>query len=92
MSHERRHRGQHPKDSQLFAAENLPRLEHALQDYSWLLSEGYATNASLKLVGDKFELSARQRLLLMRCACARAQQKERKEKEVKATALEHHDL
>lgn len=92
MSHEQRHRGQHPKDSQLFAAENLPSLKHALRDYSWLLSEGYATNASLKLVGDKFELSTRQRLLLMRCACTKAQQKERKEREVKATALEHHDL
>lgn len=87
MSHAQRHRGQHPQDRRLFAEGELPKLREALQDYAWLLSKGYAVNASLKLVGDRFGLASRQRLLLMRSACTEAQLRRRLASEVPAAAL-----
>jgi len=35
-----------------------------------LLTKGYAEKSTLKLVGDKFSLTQRQRLAVMRCACS----------------------
>jgi hypothetical protein len=69
MGHEQRHRGDHPEDALLFSDKHIPVLRCALKDYCWLLSQGYAPPSSLKLVGDKFQLAQRQRLLLMRSAC-----------------------
>lgn len=74
MGHERRHRGAHPEDETLFADSQVAHLRCALHDYCMLLSMGYAPTSSLKLVGDKFKLVDRQRLLLMRSACTSAQQ------------------
>jgi hypothetical protein len=37
---------------------------------SLLLSKGYADKSTLKLVGDRFGLTQRQRLAVMRCACS----------------------
>jgi hypothetical protein len=44
---------------------------------SWLLSRSYADVSSLKLVGDRFDLTKRQRLAVMRCACSDAQRARR---------------
>jgi Protein of unknown function (DUF434) len=57
----RTHRGPHPVDAQLFAPENWPQLQAAVADLSWLLGRGYASVASLKLVGDRYRLDQRQR-------------------------------
>jgi len=65
----RKHRGPHPEDRQLFDAAAYPRLLAAFADLCWLLDRGYAMASSLKLVGDRYELSARQRLALERSAC-----------------------
>ncbi len=73
MGHEHRHRGTHPEDMLLFADSQTTKLREALQDYCWLLTHGYAPPSSLKLVGDKFQLAERQRLLLMRSACTESQ-------------------
>lgn len=78
MSHEHRHRGAHPADAALFADEQVPTLRAALHDYGWLLSRGYAAPSSLKIVGDRFGLVERQRLLLMRAACTDAQRDSRR--------------
>ncbi len=69
MPDRRRHRGPHPEDRQLFDAATYPRLRAAFADLCWLLDRGYAVTSSLKLVGDRYELSARQRLALERSAC-----------------------
>jgi len=37
---------------------------------SWLLSHAYAGRSALKLVGDRFGLTERQRIAVMRCACS----------------------
>jgi hypothetical protein len=67
---QRTHRGPHPEDRRLFAAECWPRLSQATRDLSWLLSRGYASVSALKIVGDRYALDARQRVAVARCACA----------------------
>ena len=92
MSHERRHRGRHQADATLFCDEQRPRLREALKDYCWLLSKGYASPSSLKIVGDKFRLTERQRLLLMRFACTDAQLASRNAHHLAADSLADRDL
>ncbi|WP_338767156.1 DUF434 domain-containing protein [Bernardetia sp. ABR2-2B] len=61
MPHSQKHRGANPKDYAAFAEKNISNLKLATSDLSWLLSNGYSQKASLKLVGDKFSLTDRQR-------------------------------
>jgi len=70
MPDRRTHRGQHPADENLFAPAAIADLQSALQDFSLLLTKGYAEKSALKLVGDKFSLTQRQRLAIMRSACS----------------------
>lgn len=63
------HRGAAPGDSELFGADELPRLREAVTDLSWLLSRGYASSSGLALVGNRYALRERQRLAVGRCAC-----------------------
>jgi hypothetical protein len=74
----RQHRGAHPADERLFAPDNLQRLRKAVAELSWLLGRGYAMKSALKLVGDRHDLTERQRLAVSRAACADAQQIERR--------------
>ena len=70
MPDRRTHRGQHPEDARLFGPEALPRLRQAAADLAWLLSRGYASASSLKLVGDRYRLEARQRTAVARSTCS----------------------
>jgi hypothetical protein len=70
MPDRREHRGKHPADKALFSSDNLPLLQAATSDLSWLLSRGYASKSALKLVGDRYTLRARQRDAAQRCACS----------------------
>jgi len=54
----------------LFAPAAIDDLHTALADFSMLLTKGYAEKSALKLVGDKFSLTERQRLAIMRSACS----------------------
>lgn len=65
-----KHRGAHPEDHALFAAAHHAALRSAAADLSWLMSRGYGQPSSLKLVGDRYALCARQRLAVRRCACS----------------------
>lgn len=69
MPDRRAHRGPHPKDAELFAREWLPALRGATHDLSWLLERGYQLNSALKLCGDRYALTVRQRAAVARCAC-----------------------
>lgn len=69
MPDHRRHRGPHPDDETLFAASAVPSLRAAVADVSWLLSRDYASTGAVKLVGDHYNLTARQRTAVQRCAC-----------------------
>jgi hypothetical protein len=70
MPDRRRHRGPHPEDRELFAADQLPRLQAAVSDLCWLFNRGYAAESSLKLVGDRHGLDKRQRTAVARCSCS----------------------
>jgi hypothetical protein len=78
MTDRRRHRGAHPKDTELFTQAALPALRRAVVDLSWLLSRGYPLRASLALVGDRDGLTVRQRQSVRRCACSEEQRIERR--------------
>lgn len=79
MPDKRRHRGRHPDDDRLFAEANLDTLRTAVSHLSWLLTRGYALKSSLKLVGDRRDLTARQRMAVRRCSCSDAALQRRRE-------------
>jgi hypothetical protein len=74
----RTHRGPHPEDARLFARSAWPVLQRATADLCWLLSRDYTAPSALKLVGDRYQLSVRQRSAIERCACS-AESKARRE-------------
>ncbi|WP_162303581.1 DUF434 domain-containing protein [Hymenobacter sediminis] len=72
-----RHRGPHPADTQLFAPNWVPVLRQAVGELSWLLTRGYPPSATLKLVGDRYALTERQRWAVGRAACTDEQHQRR---------------
>jgi hypothetical protein len=60
----------------------LPRLRQAVADFSLLLTKGYADASALKLVGDRFSLTQRQRLAVMRSSCSDQQLQSRSQRRV----------
>jgi hypothetical protein len=87
MPDKRIHRGAHQQDKKLFSSKAIKDLREALLDYSLLLSKGYAEKSSLKLVGDKYALTERQRLAIMRSACSDKQLASRKQRQVEIEYL-----
>jgi hypothetical protein len=87
MPDSRSHRGPHPEDGRLFDSGHWSALRQAVQDFSWLLSRGYAPPSSLKLVGDRYTLADRQRLAVLRCACTDEARSRRRANEVPPSAL-----
>lgn len=69
MPDSRKSRGPHPTDEHLFSVDQLAQLREATSDLVWLFNRGYAANSSLKIVGDRYALTARQRSAVARCAC-----------------------
>ena len=57
-------------DGELFGPGRVEDLRRAVADYSLLLTRGYPEEVSLKLVGDRFALRARQRTAVRRCSCS----------------------
>lgn len=82
MPDKRLHRGPHPEDVASFSDAALPLLRRAVADLSWLLSRGYAGKSSLKLVGDRFSLTERQRIAVRRCACSDEELRSRASREI----------
>lgn len=87
MPDKRKHRGAHPDDARLFAPDALETLRRSVQDYSWLLSNGYAAKSALKLVGDRFSLTQRQRMAVMRSGCGQEDLSRRTSKQISREAL-----
>jgi hypothetical protein len=82
MPDQRQHRGPHPQDAELFAPAQWPALRSSVAELSWLLSRGYATPSALKIVGDRHNLSERQRTAVMRCACSDEAKQSRLSREI----------
>lgn len=70
MSSSQRHRGQHSQDAKLFTQSNWKVLNDAVDDLSWLWTRGYAERAGIKIVGDRYRLTGRQREAVRRAACS----------------------
>ena len=72
MPDTRNHRGPDTLDRQRFGTDAISTLRLAASDLSWLFTRGYASPSSLKLVGDRYRLDARQRQAVARCTAATA--------------------
>ncbi len=88
----REHRGPHPSDREFFADEQIPTLRTATTELSWLLSHGYKLTSSMKLVGDRYRLTERQRLAVSRSACSDAALVRRKDHCVSAKHVSNEDV
>lgn len=88
----RRHRGPHPEDPLLFAAEWENDLRAATRDLSWLLTRHYASPSAIKVVGDRYALNARQRVAIARCACGDQQLTSRRQRQVEISCLQQQQL
>ena len=71
MARHQSHRGPAAKDEKLFGARQLPALRAATHDLCWLLDHGYASHSATELVGNRHNLTSRQRMAVSRCACSR---------------------
>ena len=63
-------RGPHPRDERDLGQAAVPALREAVADLGWLLGRGYAAVAALKLVGDRLQLSRRQRQAVLRSSAS----------------------
>ncbi len=88
MPDTRIHRGAHPEDARLFDPTAWPVLRVATADLSWLLSRDYAPASALKLVGDRYELAARQRIAVARSACSDRARQDRLARHVAPSRLQ----
>ncbi len=82
MPNSQKHRGANPKDYAAFSEKNFENLKQAVSDLSWLLSNGYSQTASLKLVGDKFSLTDRQRKAINAASAEKESLELRKKSEI----------
>ncbi len=92
MPDTRTHRGPHPDDARLFGPDARPMLRQATSDLCWLLSRGYVNPSALKLVGDRYRLTARQRTAVERSACSDADRARREAHRVEADRLKNRPL
>lgn len=80
-------RGPAGDDAKLFSDAQRPALRTAVAELAWLLDRGYAVSSSLKLVGDRHELRARQRTAVLRCTCTTAEAAARFARRLTASAV-----
>lgn len=92
MPDRRQHRGPHPEDARGFSERALPRLRAAVAELSWLLGRGYATPSALALVGNRHQLTERQRLAVRRASCSDAERAARLARRVAPEALAGRDV
>ncbi len=86
------HRGPAAKDDKLFGARQLPALRAAVRDLCWLLDHGYASHSAAELVGNRHNLTSRQRMAVSRCACSAEDAQHRRELETEPAELRGREL
>ena len=86
------HRGAASQDSRLFAATQLPLLRTAASDFCWLLDRDYAPRSALELVGNRYSLTARQRMAISRYACSEREAARRRERLMQLPQLRGREL
>lgn len=82
-----RNRGKHPSDDKLFAPKWHPIFTAAIDDYSFLMSRGYAIKSSLQIVGNRYKLNKRQQLALLRVGAGSQEIQLRQSKELQVADL-----
>jgi len=86
------HRGLAPRDRQVFAPRQLPKLRAAAAELCWLLDRGYAAPSAVQLVGNRHQLTSRQRMAVSRCATSNDQVRGRRQREVMPSAVRGREL
>ena len=92
MVDRRRHRGPHPADEEAFSPAFHPRLLMAVHHLAWLLTRGYADRSALKLVGDRFSLTKRQRSAVHRSTCSDPELERRRDHRVDLARLRGEEI
>ena len=92
MARHQTHRGLAPQDERLFADRQLPALRAAAADLCWLLDRGYASRSAVELVGNRHNLTSRQRNAVARYACADEDAQRRRRLRVEPAQLAGHEL
>jgi hypothetical protein len=62
-------RGPDPEDEAAFGEAMVPKLRRAVEELSWLLGRGYADTAAVEVVGNRHQLTLRQRKVVARASC-----------------------
>ena len=68
-----------------FDAEHMPLLQRASFELSWLLDRGYPKDSARDFVGDRYQLTKRQRLLLARAVAGTVAARQRITKRLETT-------
>lgn len=92
MPNHQKHRGQHTSDKKWFAPKELPKLMAAVRDLSYLQEQDYPEKSALALVGDRYQLSKRQRQAVLRAACGPTAQYKRFRQHFAAELLPHESV
>ena len=92
MAQHQSHRGPASKDEKLFGARQLPALLAATHDLCWLLDHGYASHSATELVGNRHNLTSRQRMAVSRCACSRDAAEHRRRLQLAPAEVRGHEL
>lgn len=83
-----RNRGKNSGDDQLFGSEKTVKiLQEAIRDMHYLLSRGFAENASAALVGNRYRLRARQIQMIKAASASEEQILKRRAKKAALPAL-----
>lgn len=88
----RSQRGKHYQDDQWFNQTWHPIFKEAVDDFNYLLSRGYATNAALELVGNRYHLNQRQRIAIRRISASAQEIENRKRRQCHTTELVHQEI
>jgi hypothetical protein len=86
------HRGPAAKDQKLFGARQLTTLCAATHDLCWLLDRGYVSHSAIGLVGNRHNLTSRQRMAVSRCACSRDAALHRQERQLTPAEVRGREL
>ena len=92
MARHQSHRGPAPRDEKLFGARQLPALRAATHDFCWLLDRGYASHSAIELVGNRHNLTSRQRMAVSRSVCSAEAAQHRRQLELPPAEVRGRDL
>ncbi|TAE71656.1 MAG: DUF434 domain-containing protein [Bacteroidetes bacterium] len=92
MPNHQKHRGQQSKDKDIFNEKYQKIMSEATNDMCYLLEKKYPENATLKLVGDHYQINERQRKAVFRCACPLSSIEKRQQKMISNLNIEQKTL